>query len=230
MAVMSHELRTPLNAIVGYVELLTLGLRGPLTTDQQEDLTRVRRSATELLQLINQVLEFERMAAGGTEVLVERTDLADLLRTAAADVGPQAAKKGLQLIVETTGELGAIEIDAVKVGQIIRNLLSNAVKYTDRGEIRLAGQVHSDTLEISVRDTGIGILPEHRNRIFDPFWQANQRLTRKVGGSGLGLTIVQRLTQLMGGQIGIESTPGVGSTFIIRLPLAPAYSALSESN
>ncbi|HZS58081.1 MAG TPA: HAMP domain-containing sensor histidine kinase [Gemmatimonadaceae bacterium] len=222
LAVMSHELRTPLNAIIGYAEIIRHELCGPVTADQHEKLRRMRRSADELLRLINQVLDLERLGAGKEQVVLETTEIGDLLRAAAASVEPLAAERGLTLTVVPPDPPIIVVTDVAKLNQIVLNLLSNAVKYTEQGEVRLSVDQINGSLRIVVRDTGIGILPEHRTHIFEPFWQADQRLTRRVGGTGLGLTIVQRLTRLLGGEINVESTPGGGSTFTVRLPLSPS--------
>jgi signal transduction histidine kinase len=225
LAVMSHELRTPLNAIIGYAELIRHEMCGPVTSDQQEKLRRMRRSADELLRLINQVLDLERLGAGQEQVVLESTEVGELLRTAAADVETMAVERGLTLTVVAPDPPLIIVSDVSKLRQILLNLLTNAVKYTERGEVRVTVENITGQLRLVVRDTGIGIQPEHRRHIFEPFWQADQRLTRRVGGTGLGLTIVHRLTQLLGGEITVDSTPGVGSTFTVRLPLSPTRDA-----
>jgi signal transduction histidine kinase len=225
LAVMSHELRTPLNAIIGYAEIIRHELCGPVTSDQHEKLRRMRRSADELLRLINQVLDLERLGAGQEQVVLETAEVGDLLRAAAADIEPLAAERGLTLKVVAPDPPIIIASDVAKLRQILLNLMSNAVKYTEHGEVQVSvDQVHG-ALQFVVRDTGIGIQPEHRRHIFEPFWQADQRLTRRVGGTGLGLTIVHRLTQLLGGDISVDSTPGQGSTFTVRLPLSPSRNA-----
>ena len=218
MATMSHELRTPLNAIIGYNDLLTLGLCGPISTEQEEKLSRMKQSAKHLLGLINAVLDFERIQAGGEQVIPESMDLGELLRSTAADIEPMATQKGLRVLVEPPASPITMVTDSLKLRQVVLNLLSNAVKYTNVGLVMLHAEVRGDMVLIQVRDTGIGIAPEHRERIFDPFWQADQRLTREVGGTGLGLSIVQRLVTLLGGEIIVTSVQGQGSTFTVRLP------------
>jgi signal transduction histidine kinase len=225
LAVMSHELRTPLNAIIGYAELIRGELCGPVTSDQQEKLRRMRRSADELLRLINQVLDLERLGAGQEQVVLESAEVGDLIRSAAADVEPAAVERGLTLRVVAPDPPLIVVTDVTKLQQILLNLMSNAVKYTERGEVRVSVDHGNGLLHFVVQDTGIGIQPEHRRHIFEPFWQADQRLTRRVGGTGLGLTIVHRLTQMLGGQISVESTPGKGSTFTVQLPLSPSRTA-----
>jgi signal transduction histidine kinase len=225
LAVMSHELRTPLNAIIGYAELIRGELCGPVTSDQQEKLRRMRRSADELLRLINQVLDLERLGAGQEQVVLESAEVGDLMRAAAADVEPAAAERGLALSIIVPDPPLIVVTDVTKVQQILLNLMSNAIKYTEKGGVRVSVGQANGMLQFVVQDTGIGIQPEHRRHIFEPFWQADQRLTRRVGGTGLGLTIVSRLTQMLGGEITVESTPGQGSTFTVRLPMSPSRTA-----
>jgi signal transduction histidine kinase len=222
LAVMSHELRTPLNAIIGYAEIIRHELCGPVTDDQQAKLQRMRKSADELLRLINQVLDLERISAGKEQIVLETAEVGDLLRAAAADVEPLAGERGLTLTIVPPDPPIIVMTDVGKLSQIVLNLMSNAVKYTEHGEVRVSVDQVNGSLRIVVQDTGIGIRPEHHENIFEPFWQADQRLTRRVGGTGLGLTIVQRLTRMLGGEISFESTPGKGTTFIVRLPLSPS--------
>jgi signal transduction histidine kinase len=222
LAVMSHELRTPLNAILGYGELLFDGVCGPISDDQREKLDRMRRSASELLQLVNQVLDLDRLGVAPDQLLPEATEIGTLVREAVAEVELRATERGLWLVVDTPDTPLVVVSDVVRLRQIVLNLLSNAVKYTERGGVHVRARAIEGALHLVVQDTGIGIPAEHRARIFEPFWQADQRLTRRVGGSGLGLAIVHRLTRLLGGEITVESTLGEGSTFTVRLPLSVA--------
>jgi signal transduction histidine kinase len=224
-AVMSHELRTPLNAIIGYEDILALEIFGPVTADQREKLGRIRHSADHLLTMINQVLDFERISNGRTETFAEATHIEEVLHRAAAAVEPHAMQKGLKLTIDPPGDSMVCVTDGGKLRQILINLLSNAVKFTERGEVRLSAERMNGSLQVRVRDSGIGIRPEHCRRIFDPFWQADQRLTRTVGGTGLGLSIVERLTRLLGGEVSVTSAPGQGSTFTVVLPVEGAQQA-----
>jgi len=217
MATMSHELRTPLNAIVGYADLIDLELCGPVTADQREKLMRMRQSTMQLRQLIDDVLDFERVERGVEKVLVETVELEELVQHAVALVEPQALKKRLRISVDLP-EGVVISTDADKLRRVLVNLLSNAVKYTEVGGIRLSARVDGNAVWFDVRDTGIGIEPAHQAKIFEPFWQADQRLTRKVGGAGLGLSIVRRTLQHLGGDISVASIPGRGSTFTFHVP------------
>jgi signal transduction histidine kinase len=219
LAVMSHELRTPLSAIMGYQELLADGITGPINEQQSQQLGRIKASARHLLSLIDEILTFTRIDAGREEVNIERVSLTGLLEPAAELVESLARGRGLHIEVMLPPQEITVETDAVKVRQMIVNLLSNAVKFTDRGRIILSGDQRGDQLVISVEDTGIGIGPDHIERIFEPFWQVEQKATRRAGGTGLGLTVTRRLALLLGGDVTVKSTPGEGTTFTICLPI-----------
>ena len=217
MATMSHELRTPLNAIVGYTDLLENEIAGPINEQQGKFLARLRLSAGHLLALITQVLDFERIEAGRDTVVMERADIGQLLHEAVALVSPAADQKHIRLSTDIPNGLFFVT-DVGKVRQIVLNLLSNALKYTDKGEVTLRATIGASGLRIEVVDTGIGIVAEDQPRIFDPFWQADRRLTRKAGGAGLGLAIVDRFTHSLDGSLRVESEPGHGTTFAVLIP------------
>jgi PAS domain S-box-containing protein len=218
LATMSHELRTPLNAIIGYESLLKERIYGPLTEAQVAQLQRIRSSADHLLTLIDEVLTFSRVEAGKEVVHTEEIELRSVIDEAVVMIAPSAQVKGLAVRVEGDGI--RLATDSGKVRQIILNLLSNAVKFTDSGEIHVRLDRNDVRAIISVSDTGIGIAPEHLERIFDPFWQVEQRSTRKAGGTGLGLSVSRTLARLVGGEITVESEPGEGTTFTLTLPAA----------
>jgi signal transduction histidine kinase len=225
LAVMSHELRTPLSAIMGYQELLADGITGPINEQQAQQLGRIKASARHLLSLIDEILTFTRIDAGREEITLELVSLASLLEPAAEIVEPLARARNLHIEVMLPSNPVLFETDPVKVRQMIVNLLSNAVKFTDSGRIILAGDQKGDQLVISVQDTGIGISSEHFDRIFEPFWQVDQKATRRAGGTGLGLTVTKRLALLLGGDVSVTSTPGEGATFTICLPIRPSESS-----
>jgi PAS domain S-box-containing protein len=222
LAVMSHELRTPLNAIAGYAELLRMGLRGPVTPEQVDDLNRITRSERALLALINDILNFARLEAAKVSFANERVPLLPLLSDMEALVAPQLRAKQLRLRLADCDESIAAQGDADKVRQIILNLLSNAVKFTRAaGEISLDCAADADTVRVYVRDNGVGIPAEKLQAVFEPFVQLDRSLTNVGEGSGLGLAISRDLARGMGGELVAESTIGAGSTFILSLPLAP---------
>jgi PAS domain S-box-containing protein len=219
LAVMSHELRTPLNAIMGYSDLLDAEISGPVLPKQRRQLSRIRASARHLLQLIEEILAFARMEEGGEEVLLEEVDAAELTRDAIAAVEPMATAKGLELIAKADASL-ALRTDTSKVRQILVNLLSNAIKFTEAGSVTLTTEAGQGSLVFTITDTGIGISQEQLERIFEPFWQAERPTTRRVGGTGLGLSVSRRFARLLGGDIQAESMPGQGARFRVELPVS----------
>jgi signal transduction histidine kinase/CHASE3 domain sensor protein len=216
LATMSHELRTPLNAIIGYQSLLKEGIGGPVNDTQFAQLTRIRASADHLLGLIDEVLTFSRVEAGKEVVSRSAVHLKPIIDEAVTMVIPLAELKGIELQVEA--EDAMLFTDGGKIRQILLNLLSNAVKFTDEGEIRVRTSSTGESVVISITDTGIGIAPENQERIFDPFWQVQQRSTRRAGGTGLGLSVSRTLARLIGGEISVESNLEKGSTFTLSLP------------
>ncbi|HVF40867.1 MAG TPA: HAMP domain-containing sensor histidine kinase [Gemmatimonadaceae bacterium] len=218
LAVMSHELRTPLAAIMGYQELLADGITGPINEQQAQQLGRIKASARHLLSLIDEVLTFTRLDAGRERIEIEAVSLASLLSEAAELIDPLAKAKNLELIVDSPEEAVIVRTDPTKVRQMLVNLLSNAVKFTDKGTVRLSGKSLDSEIHLSVSDTGIGIPAEHHHRIFEPFWQVEQKATRRASGTGLGLTVTRRLANLLGGDVTVQSSVGEGTTFTITLP------------
>lgn len=227
LATISHELRTPLTALTGYEELLADEVMGPLSEPQTDVLERMRSVTHHLTVMIEEVLAFSSIEAG--HEVVRPTDFlaADLVRAAAAIVEPLARQKRLQLEIELPEEPIRLTSDIDKVRQILVNIAGNAVKFTDRGSVRVTLSEHrwneggSEGREVrfAVTDTGPGIAPEDARRLFRPFSQVDAGLTRRHGGTGLGLYISQRLAQLLGGRIDVESELGVGSTFTLSLPV-----------
>ncbi|MDF1505083.1 ATP-binding protein [Roseisolibacter sp. H3M3-2] len=223
LSTMSHELRTPLNAIAGYTELLALGVRGAVTDEQREDLTRIRRGATVLMSLVNDVLNFARVEAGQVEVRVEEVPLGALLAGLEAMVAPQLRAKGLEYALRLPDAPPVVRADAERLEQVLTNLLTNAVKFTDAGG-RIEVSCDADggaTAAVRVRDSGRGIPADRLAHIFEPFVQVDRHLTRdSQQGVGLGLAISRELARAMGGELTVESAPGVGSTFTLVLPRA----------
>jgi two-component system sensor histidine kinase RpfC len=228
LAHMSHELRTPLNGIIGMAELLAAT---KLDREQRESAEIIQGSAQTLLLLVNDVLDISAIEAGKLRVQVQDFDLPAVLERARRMVGQQAAAKQLELRSEWDPSLPrSVRGDPQHLLQVLLNLLSNAVKFTHQGYVLLrAEQLRRDgatvRVRLSVTDTGIGIPPDARARIFDAFEQVDSGRDRRYGGSGLGVTIAQTLTRLMGGSIGVEDNPGGGTRFWIELPLAVAEAA-----
>jgi PAS domain S-box-containing protein len=226
LATMSHELRTPLNSIIGFTGIILQGLAGSLNGEQTKQLAMVQSSARHLLALINDVLDISKIEAGQLEIHAERFDLPASLEKVAASVKPLVDKKGLALRVVLSPDVEPVVSDRLRVEQVLLNLLNNAVKFTERGEVTLTVESEPGTLRtsrsalrISVADTGIGIKPEDLEKIFQPFRQIDSGLTRQHEGTGLGLTICRRLSELLGGEISAKSTWGEGSVFTFILPL-----------
>ena len=221
LATMSHELRTPLNAIGGYAELMEMGIRGPVTAQQVEDLSRIQASQRHLLGLVNEVLNYARIETGTVRYQLADVPLAGVVASVEPLVAPQLAAKGLAFSTAVGDPAPVARADREKVRQVLLNLLSNAVKFTDApGRVDVACAVEGDRVLVRVRDTGIGIAAEELERVFEPFVQVNASLTRTHEGTGLGLAISRDLARGMGGDLTVESTPGEGSVFTLVLPRA----------
>jgi PAS domain S-box-containing protein len=219
LASMSHELRTPLNAIGGYVELLDLGIHGPLTDAQRQALTRVTANQRHLLTLINDVLAFAKLEAGQVEFDLAALEVRDLLASVEPLVGPLAQLKGLALSVHECDPALHLVGDRERVRQILLNLVSNAIKFTPEGGwVRLRCVPDGEWIELQVCDNGPGIAADKQRRIFDPFVQVDRRLSRPQEGVGLGLAISRDLARAMQCELSVESVPDTGSTFTLRLP------------
>ena len=221
LAAMSHELRTPLNAIAGYAQLLSMGVRGPISREQHADLARIEQSQRHLLGLINDVLEFARIEAGRVEYHVKTVPVATLLSELEDFVSPQLRERDLEFHCDEPRDGVLVHADPDKARQILLNLLSNAVKFTPpKGQIEVRCDQTNGRVFIRVRDTGIGIASDRLDSVFEPFVQVHRTLTEPTGGVGLGLAISRDLARAMGGDLRAESTVGTGSTFTLELPAA----------
>jgi len=222
LANMSHELRTPLNAVIGYSQLLQETCQDRAIDGLTPDLEKIERSGGMLLELVNQVLEYSRTEAERVQLHAEAFDARAAIEEVISSVAPQAAKNRNRL--QATGEPGPFPVstDLLRFRQSLLNLVANACKFTEGGdvsvELRREAAPWDGWLAVSVRDTGIGISAEQQARLFQAFAQADASTTRKYGGTGLGLAISRKLCRLMGGDITVESQPGKGSSFTMRLP------------
>ncbi|HEX6036995.1 ATP-binding protein, partial [Longimicrobium sp.] len=227
LASMSHELRTPLNAIGGYVDLVEMGIHGPVTQAQREALARVKASQQHLLTLINDVLAFAKVEAGQLELALRPRPAAALLASVEPLVAPLAAAREIALSIEGCDPSLSMLCDEERARQILLNLVGNAIKFTQRGGwVRLACAARAEWLDVRVRDNGPGITPEQQRTIFDPFVQVERRFSNPREGVGLGLAISRDLARAMGGELSVDSVRGQGSTFTLRLPLVdPGASA-----
>ena len=229
LAGMSHEIRTPMNAVLGMAQALE---QADIPDAHKRQAETLARSGRLLLRLVNDVLDLSKIEAGKLEIEATRFNLADVAGTVEALYGPAARDKRIGFsIALSDGAREDLVGDPVRISQILNNLVSNAIKFTAEGEVRVeidckrvAGRQDRD-IGITVRDTGIGIAATEVERLFQPFTQADPGTARTFGGAGLGLAICRRLCELMAGEIGVDSTPGSGSTFSVRLRVAPADAA-----
>ena len=221
LAAMSHELRTPLNAIAGYAQLMEEGIAGPVTEMQQEYLSRIRGSQLHLLGIVNDLLNYGRIEAGEVVYDLSPLSLHEVGARVLAMVAPQADRK--QLLLEQGGDVPVVSAlaDQLKTEQIVLNLVSNAVKFTpEGGVVTVTCALRDGMATIEVRDTGPGIPEDMQEMIFDPFVQLGRSLTNTQEGAGLGLAISRDLARAMHGDVTVESRPGSGATFTLRLPAA----------
>ena len=218
MAVISHELRTPLTALTGYEELLSDEVFGPLTEQQQSAIERMRTSTELLTLLIDEVLTVARLEAGREIVRAGAASVRDVVTSAVAVLEPLALDKGLALRVSEPDRPVPLRTDGEMVRRILVNLGANAIKFTDQGRVEIEAAVDGDDVTFVVRDTGIGISEADLPRLFKPFTQLDSGVTRRYGGTGLGLYISHRLASLLGGTLTVESTVGEGSAFTLRIP------------
>ncbi len=222
LAVMSHELRTPLTAVVAFAELLETEVLGPVRDKQREALQRIMTNSWHLVGIIDEVLVYSRAEAGKLELREEETDLARIVEEVGVVLSPEAQRSGIALEVEPAREPALLRTDPGKVRQILYNLIGNAIKYTGEGGVHVwtgRNPEQPPTMFVRIHDTGPGIDGAERERIFEPFTQGDNYLTRTAGGMGLGLSISRKLARLLGGDITLESTPGEGSTFTLHLPV-----------
>ena len=224
LANMSHELRTPLSAVIGYSEMMEeevedMGEQGLLT-----DLGKIKSNARHLLSLINDVLDLSKIEANRMDTFAEDVEVAALVEGVAETVGTLVEQKNNRLAIEVAPGVGAMHTDVVKLRQCLFNLLSNASKFTENGRITLEahreGELEDAVLVFRVSDTGIGMTEEQLAKLFQRFAQADETTTRKFGGTGLGLALTRAFSRLLGGDISVESTIGVGTSFTLRLPAA----------
>ncbi|HET9837140.1 MAG TPA: PAS domain-containing sensor histidine kinase [Candidatus Angelobacter sp.] len=219
LASMSHELRTPLHTIIGFSELLTEELEGPLNDKQKRFIGHILQDSRHLLELINEILDLSKIEAGRLELQKEEMDFAGCLREVIAGIQHQAAAKNIQVDVRNEFN-GTLYADRMRVKEILYNLLSNALKFTpDGGEVWVGAMVQAHELQVVVGDTGIGVHPQEHDTIFDKFYQVGSTTEGTREGTGLGLPITRKLVELHGGNIWLESSPGKGSRFSFTLPL-----------
>lgn len=220
MSYMSHEFRTPLDSVLALTGLLLDRVDGELTDEQEKQVAFVRRSARDLLNLVDDLLDTARVDAGKIAMRVTRFSVPDLFNLLRATLRPLLAGETTQLVFEDASELPELETDEAKVAQILRNFISNALKFTEGGEVRVtAREVEEGWIALAVADTGIGISPEDCERVFEDFAQVDGALQRRRRGTGLGLPLSRKLAGMLGGRVEVASELGVGSTFTLTLPM-----------
>jgi signal transduction histidine kinase len=229
IANVSHELRTPMNAIMGYTDFMLEGLNGPLTEAQAQDLQRVRTAATNLLGIINGLLDIAKIEAGQMDLAPQRISVAGSANEVVDLLGERARAKKLTLRSDVDADLPPAWADPYHLRQVLTNLVGNAVKFTTAGEVVISATIEDGVVDVVVRDTGEGITPEAQGYIFDAFRQADGSSRRRHGGTGLGLAIARRLVWMNGGKMWVDSEPGVGSRFHFTLPMEPRKPAAAAT-
>ena len=232
LANMSHELRTPLNAVIGLTEMLKEDAEDDENEDYLEPLDRIHNASKHLLTLINDILDLSKIEAGKIELFEEEFSLPKMVEDVIETSKPLAEKNDNRIEIRMDQDLDSIYADQTRVRQIILNLISNACKFTEKGEVHIEVrkilEVETDLIEISVRDTGIGLSEEQQQKLFQAFTQADSSTTRKYGGTGLGLTITRQLSRLMGGDVTVESELGKGTKFTASLRLKRSDASTSD--
>lgn len=216
---MSHELRTPLNSVIALSGVLNRRLAKQIPAEEHSYLEVIERNGKHLLSLINDILDISRIESGKEEIELSDIDLCDAINEVIQMMQPQADEKRLQFQKAAGDCKTRIKTDAIKVRHILQNLVGNAVKFTEKGSVSIAVEKTNNKVKVIVADTGIGISEEHKPHIFDEFRQADSGISRRYGGSGLGLSIAKKYANLLGGTISVKSTAGKGSTFILTLPI-----------
>jgi signal transduction histidine kinase len=216
----SHEIRTPLNAVLSLSQLMRDGSAGPLTPEQSRYLDVIQRSGQSVLNLLSDIIDLANLETKNLETRSEEIAPGVIANAALGALLPIAQSKKLNVVVDLPETLPHVRADGHRLGQVISHLFNNAVKFTESGSIKIAGERWGDFVAISVSDTGIGIPEDAMSRIFEGFYQVDYRLGRRHQGTGIGLTLVDRLVRLMGGEITVRSTVGAGSTFTFTVPAA----------
>ncbi len=224
LANMSHELRTPLNSIIGFSRVILKGIDGPISEPQQQDLSAIYNSGQHLLGLINDILDLSKIDAGKMELSVEELNIADIINSVLATTAGLVKDKPIEFKLELEPDLPTVRADSIRIRQVLLNLISNATKFTETGFITVSAKIQlgandRQELLVSVNDTGSGIKLEDQAKLFLAFSQVDASPTRKTGGTGLGLSICRKLIDMHGGEIGVNSEIGQGSTFYFTLPI-----------
>ena len=221
LAGMSHELRTPLNSIIGFTGIILNEIAGPLNLEQKKQLKMVKGSAGHLLNLINDVLDISKIEAGELKLSCEEFNMRDVVAEVAASLAPIAGQKGLSFAVDIAPDVGTMFSDERRLRQVLINLVNNAIKFTEKGSVHVTCARRGSMMEITVRDSGIGIKEEDMDKLFHPFQQLDSGISRRYEGTGLGLSVSRHIIEMLGGAVHVESRFGEGSTFTFTVPLEP---------
>ena len=230
LSYMSHEFRTPLGSILSINSLLADELDGPLSPEQHKQVAFVSTAARELSDMVDDLLDLAKIEAGRISISPAWFDMFDLFSALRGMFRPIVDASAVDLIFEEPLGLPRLYTDDKKLGQILRNFISNSLKFTTRGEVRVSARMEGENkIRFAVSDTGIGIAPELHDTLFEDFSQVDSPLQKRLRGTGLGLSLCKRFAALLGGEVGVDSTPGVGSTFFVIIPLAIALENVDES-
>ncbi|MFJ2279832.1 sensor histidine kinase [Pseudomonas sp. NPDC087803] len=230
LSYMSHEFRTPLGSILSINSLLADELDGPLSPEQHKQVAFVSSAARELSDMVDDLLDLAKIEAGRITISPAWFDMFDLFSALRGMFRPIVDASAVDLIFEEPVGLPRLYTDDKKLAQILRNFISNSLKFTTRGEVRVSARLEgSDKVRFAVSDTGIGIAPELHGALFEDFSQVDSPLQKRLRGTGLGLSLCKRFAALLGGEVGMDSTPGVGSTFFVIIPLALALENVDET-
>jgi signal transduction histidine kinase len=220
LSYMSHEFRTPLASITSVTDILLRGLDGPLTSEQQKQMKFVQGSVRELSEMVDDLLDLAKVEAGRISISPEWFEMVDLFSALRGMFRPIIGNSAVALILEEPESVPRLFTDDKKLSQILRNFISNALKFTIEGEVRVTAQLRDENwIEFAVTDTGIGIAPEHLSTLFSDFVQLDTRIHKRLRGTGLGLSLAKKFSELLGGQVFAESEFGKGSRFSVRIPL-----------
>ncbi len=228
----SHEFRTPVNSVLALTALLLRRTDGDLSSEQEKQIGYIRQAVQELAEMVNDLLDLAKVEAGKTEIRKTTVEVHQLFGAIRALMRPLATKESVALIFNEPPPTLTLETDESKIGQILRNLISNALKFTEDGEVRVSAALSRDGRSVcfTVADTGIGVAPEHLDKIFQEFSQIESPIQRRVRGTGLGLPLSRRLAGLLGGNLSVESAVGSGSTFTLELPVRPVNEESPDSS
>lgn len=230
LSYMSHEFRTPLGSILSITGLLTDELDGPLSAEQHRQVTFIRTATRELSDMVDDLLDLAKIEAGRISISPAWFDMLDLFAALRGMFRPIVDATAVDLIFEEPTGLPRLYTDDKKLAQILRNFISNALKFTAQGEVRVSAQLYGDDrIRFAVSDTGIGIAAELLDTLFEDFTQVDSPLQKRFRGTGLGLSLCKRFAMLLGGEVGVHSEPGEGSTFFVVIPLALAQENADET-